>query len=449
MNVILTKFKLLDSRKLVNFGKYFLISLLLLLGLHLAAHANNPEVIIQPEWTVNLQASTEMITTGDRLFVVANSKHDPETEDYSATLFAINTESGKELWQQKLPNYQTLGNRKLILDDGFIYVSHDQGVVGFDMQTGTPQFSLTYDDQTRSGIRDRLMGVHKGIIIYGDSIPTKDSDFTSRTEYQTKVFGFNVFGKDKMLWSYQLPKTNGLIDIPAIKTLVQNGILLLPSFHDKGTNRIEQFTVIDVTSGKILWNWESKERDSLYGASVWEDTLYTSVFGNSDMKSSGRLRAIDLKTGKEKWSYVITGKVKAVSDLEVYVWQSNGNSGNNFVVLDKETGRFLRRFELPRVYYDEPPDLVLADGLIYVFDMEIKNATFGFYGSADNNSWISAFDAKTGKLVWRTPTLMNTHVYHLPVISDVDPKSGKRKLIFASNFLRKEGSSKLQAFSIP
>ena len=90
--------------------------------------------------------------------------------------------------------------------------------------------------------------------------------------------------------------------------------------------------MIDVTSGKVLWKWEAPdEPNGLWSTKIFGDTIYTSGFGNSDMKLSGRLREINFKTGKEKWSYVITDKVKAVSDREVFIWQSKGNTGSNFV----------------------------------------------------------------------------------------------------------------------
>lgn len=447
MKVIPSKLKLPYSQKLINFGKYFLISLVLLLGLHLVANANNSEVIIQPEWTANVQVSTELITNGKQVFIIENPKYSEESRDSSATLFAINTASGKVQWQQQLPPHQSLGSRKLILENGIIYASHDNGVVGFDPETGSPKTSLKYvEDMGLGGIRDRLMGIHQDIAVYGDSLPI-DENNSGRTSYQTKVFGIT---KDKTIWSYQLPKTNGLIGIQAIQPVLKNGILLLPSFHDTTAGRLEQFTVMDVASGKVLWTWEApQEPNGLWAADVFEDTLYTSVFGNSKMLPSGRIRAINLQTGKEKWSYVITGKVKAVSDREVLVWQSKGNSGGNFVLLDKETGRFLRRFTVTRTYDSEPQHLTWADGRIYIDDMEIKNVTLGFYGSADNNSCISAFDDKTGKLVWRTPTLMNSHIYYPPLVIAVDDNPEKKRLIFASNFLRTEGSSKVQSFSIP
>jgi outer membrane protein assembly factor BamB len=446
MNVIPSKPQFRYSQKLIDFGKYFLISLVLLLGLHLVANANNTEVIIQPEWTADLQASTPLITTGEQLFVIENPKYSGESRDYSATLFAINTASGKVQWQQQLPPYQTLGSRQLILENGTIYASHDNGIVGFDPETGSPKTSFKYVEDVGGSIRDRLMGIHQDIAVYGDSIAI-DKGVSWRSDYQTKVFGIT---KDKTIWSYQLPKTNGLIGIQAIKPVVQNGILLLPSFHDKTAGRLEQFTVIDVASGKVLWTWEApQEPNGLWSADVFEDTLYTSVFGNSKMLPSGRIRAIALQTGKEKWSYVITGKVKAVSDREVLVWQSKDNSGGNFVLLDKETGRFLRRFTVTRIYDNEPQHLTWADGQVYIEDMEIKNVTLGFYGSADNNSWVSAFDDKTGKLVWRTPTLMNSHIYYPPLVSAVADNPEKKRLIFASNFLRTEGSSKVQSFIIP
>ncbi|GBO56149.1 hypothetical protein APA_4479 [Pseudanabaena sp. lw0831] len=442
MNVIPSEFQLRYFKKFTDFFKYFLIALLLLTSFHFLAYGNNPDAIIQPEWTANLQASTQLITTGEQLFVIGNQKYSSEPKDYSATLFAINTASGKVQWQQQLPSHN-FGRRKLILENGTIYASHDDGVMGFDPETGSPKTSLKYPEDMLRLDRDRLMGISQDIVVYGDSMAI-DKSSSNRTDYQTKIFGIT---KDKTIWSYQLPKTNGLIGIQSIQPVVQNGILLLPSSHNTTVGWMEQFTVMDVASGKVLWTWEAPgEPNGLWSVDVFGDTIYTSVFGNSKMQASGRLRAIDLKTGKEKWSYVITGKAKAVSDREVFVWQSEGNAGNNFVVLDKETGRFLRKFKLPRVYYDEPKNLTWSDGLIYVPDMEIKNVTFGFYGSADNNSWVSAFDDKSGKMVWRTPTLLNSHIYHAPIISKV---SSPKRLIFASNFLRDDGNSKVQAFPIP
>ena len=448
MNLILTKFKLPDSRKLVKFGKYFLLSLLLLLGLNLVTYANNPKVIIQPEWTADLKASTNLIATSEQLFAIGNQKYDVEPEDYSANLFAINIASGKVQWQQKLPSHRSLERRKLMLDNGIIYASHDDGILGFDPATGSPKASFSYATRVDSSINDRTIGISQNIAVYGDSRVLNDLDPNS--SYKIEVFGLH---SDKTIWSYK-PDTDGMIGISvahgSIEPLVQNGVLFLPSFRSASTERFDQFTVMDVATGKVLWTWEALQKpNGLWSANVFGDTIYTSVFGNSNMKPSGKLRAIDFKTGKEKWSYVITGKAKAVSDREVFVWQSQSNSGNNFVVLDKETGRFLRRFTLPRIYNDEPQNLTWSDGLIYAPDMEIKNATFGFYGSADNNSWVSAFDDKTGKLVWRTPTLMNNHIYHPPVVSAVADKSEKKRLIFASNLLGKEGGSKVQSFIIP
>ena len=448
MHVISLKFKLPNFRKLINFGKYFLIALLLLLGLHLGANANNSEVILQPEWTANLQASARPVATDKQLFVINQLKFNELKigEGIPSELVALDIASGKILWKQKLPPSQAIARHQLILDNGTIYASHANGLVGFDLETGSPKISFKYPEDDRDGIRDRTLGISQDIAVYGDSIPIDEK--SGRTNYQTKIFAIN---KEKPLWSYQLPKTNGLIGISAIQPVVQNGTLFLPSFHDTPKGRLEQFTVMDVRSGRVLWTWETASRDpnALWAADVFGDTIYTSVFGNSNMKPSGRIRAIVLQTGKEKWSYTITGKVKAVSDREVLVWQSKGNTGGNFVVLDKETGRFLRRFTVTRAYENEPQHLTWADGRVYMDDMEIKNVTFGFYGSADNNSWISAFDDKTGKLVWRTPTLMNSHIYYAPLVSYIADKPEKKRLIFVSNFLRTEGSSQVQSFIIP
>lgn len=343
------------------------------------------------------------------------------------------------------------GSRQLILENGTIYVSHEDGVTGFNLKTGSSKTSFKYTNTNSSGSRDRLMGIHQDIVVYGDSIPIDKSDF-SRTEYETKVFAIT---KDKTIWSYHLPK-NGLIGgISPIEPVVQNGILFLPSRHNTTAGGIEQFTVMDVASGKVLWTWEAPRQPDGLGSrsNVLGDTLfYTSGFDNGKMQPSERLRAIDLKTGKEKWSYAITDetnwRTKAVSDREVLIWESKDNVNGNFVVLDKETGKFLRRFTVILGDSLEPQTLTWAGGLVYIEALETENETVDFFGPV-RNSWLGAFDDKTGKLVWRTSTLLNSSINYPPVVSAVADKPEKKRLIFASNFLRTEGSSKVHSFLIP
>jgi outer membrane protein assembly factor BamB len=309
MNLILTKFKLPDLRKLINFGKYFLISLLLLLGLHLVAHANNPEVIIQPEWSADLEANTKLIATDQELFVISDKK---DGEGYLSELFALDIASGQVQWKQKLLPYQDRVRRGVFLDNRTIYVSHDQGVMGFDPKTGSIKASFKYEEKEES-FRDRTIGIHKDIAVYGDSKSTRDRDHIYKSTYRIEVFGVN---QDKTIWSYK-PNADGRIGIEghdSIAPVVQNGILFLPSnirTPASLTEKVEKVTVIDVASGKVLWTREAQQNtDDLWSAKVFGDTIYTSIFGNSEMKPSGKLSAIDLKTGKEKWSYAITGKAK-------------------------------------------------------------------------------------------------------------------------------------------
>jgi len=44
---------------------------------------------------------------------------------------------------------------------------------------------------------------------------------------------------------------------------------------------------------------------------------------------------------------------------------------------------------------------------------------------------------------------MNSHIYYPPLVSAVADNPEKKRLIFASNFLGTEGSSKVQSFTIP
>ena len=100
-----------------------------------------------------------MITTGEQVFVIENQKYSSEPKDYSATLFAINTASGKVQWQQKLPSsLESFSNHKLILENGTIYASHENGVMGFDPETGSPKTSFKYIENMRSRDSDRTIG---------------------------------------------------------------------------------------------------------------------------------------------------------------------------------------------------------------------------------------------------------------------------------------------------
>ena len=195
--------------------------------------------------------------------------------------------------------------------------------------------------------------------------------------------------------------------------MIQDGVVILPILVKPLTNqRGYHLTALDATTGKLLWQWKTQEEIE---TTTLGDTVYASIYSSRDNQSqSGWVKAIDLKTGRERWTHSMLGGYLAMAnDREVFVWDRSEKSSTRYVVLDRQTGAVLRQFTLAP---DENPGGggQLAGNTIYKVSLQ----STGSWGTAENHSWIEAFDARNGKQLWRTPTLRNSHINRFTIAGD-------------------------------
>lgn len=427
----------------IRFLRNILIGLSLSLGLSLVLYsaytavgnATNAAVTRQPLWSTELNANTVFKRGASPSRVLATDRQifvSTYTQDFDQqTLRALDSTSGKLQWISKTPI------RNLLTVEGTtVYASSDRGVVAIDASTGIPRTTIAFTKPNTES-DERAIGIFQGVSL------EDVSEIVDNRNPVNPIFQSHIFARtrDKLLWQFKAP-LDALIGLAVthgfVRPVIQDDILFLPLLLTAGGDRVQQFVGLEVATGKVLWTWKAPHE--LWSANILDDTIYASAFGNSEMLPSGWLKALDLKTGKERWSYTITGKAKAANDREVFVWQSKYNAGNHFVVLDKKTGNLLREFDLNREDEREPQGLLLAENMLYTTDLKIENATVGFYATADNHTWINAFDTATGRLVWHTPTLLHSHV-HAPTISG-------QRLFVSSSALNEQGKNFIQAFDI-
>ncbi len=148
-------------------------------------------------------------------------------------------------------------------------------------------------------------------------------------------------------WSLDLPAPDGIAATP----IVVDGVVYLSGAHSL-------VWAVDAASGKLLWSFDPKPRVTASntwtarvnrGVAVWGQLVFVTV-------SDCRLIALDRESGKERWSqqscdpdggYSITD-APYVGGGRVYVGNAGSESGKHnrghVSAWDADTGRFLWRF---------------------------------------------------------------------------------------------------------
>lgn len=147
----------------------------------------------------------------------------------------------------------------------------------------------------------------------------------------------------------------------------------------------------EAASGQKLWelagcqtDFESPEA----GPALYEGTVY--------VWQDGRLRALDARTGEERWSYPI-GDAAACSGVPVRVAQAPDgyvyvSAGTRVLAMDVASGRVRWHFEAPAVFLSPPtfvPGAAVTGGGVYL---------------ADYLGTVYALDAADGRDRWRIAT---------------------------------------------
>ena len=149
-------------------------------------------------------------------------------------------------------------------------------------------------------------------------------------------------------WYLDLPNDVGLVSTP----LVKDGVI-----YFIGTMNVVRS--VDARTGQLLWSYDPKVAEEIGGRKQvgWAHNRGISMFGNNLFFATwdGRLIALDIKTGKRKWStrtfhidepLYITGAPKAFRG-KVLIGNGgteNGPSRGYVSAYDAETGALAWRF---------------------------------------------------------------------------------------------------------
>lgn len=419
----------------MKFFRSALVSLIFVLGLAgllSLTHAITEETQTRdPLWSIPLRATAVPFVAEDRLFVPTALP-----DGKGAKFQALDVSSGQVLWTSEEPI-----QRVFAVEEGKVYGSNkNHHLTVLDASKGQTIVAFEVEIPENFAPLSSAIGVVGGAFITSINLGLE----SDRYEISART-------SEQILWTFLTPErsqiSSGFYEPNDAKlSVVREGIVLLPILVNPQTEaRGYQIVALEGQTGKLLWQWETAE-DSLDDVTVLDDTVYVSFAGYSDSVSGGLswVKALDLQTGKERWMYSpdILGKAKLSRDREVFIWDKTDRDSTDsvdFVVLDRQTGQFLRKLHLAVEYNSEPRQIAIAGNTIYLSDLKIENPTVGYYATADNHSWVNAFDAITGCRMWKTPTLLHSHLYPPVVESD--------RAFVANRTLNEKGQNVIQAFA--
>ncbi|MBD2465081.1 PQQ-binding-like beta-propeller repeat protein [Oscillatoria sp. FACHB-1407] len=414
----------------MKFFRNLLVGLVLCLLLPIAlqhgyrAIASDTNVVIrQPLWSVEQEANQNLVVVNDLVLVPSYDMLNQQGQ-----LYALDAASGAQRWVSSEPV-----QRVLKVENNTLYATNQNyRLITLDATTGATKTSVQFADPDAM-ILGSALAAYQDTFIVGRSL---DSD-TNQDEIVA------LTPDNQRRWSFLTPP-DSLISVnfyepyDVITPKFQDGILIVPILVNPQTEqRGYEITALDATTGNLLWRW--KTLDELDNLTVIGDTVYPAHTDGNLTEGRSWVKALDLKTGQERWSYSTIGFTMLASDREAFLWKrEDSDQSLHLNVLDKQSGDELRRIVLPLESNQAPGGLILADNTIYASDLRIENVTLGFYGSADNHTWLNAYDATDGRVLWRTPTFMHSHL-NTPVVE------GDR-LFVASRAVDVAGKSVVQAF---
>lgn len=344
----------------------------------------------QPDWTMDLKGRADLLATATQLFLVKGGR-----AGEPGPLFAIDPATGKPLWRSDRPVGQlfAIENQAIYASD-FGLMERPANLFTLDATTGKTiavfplparQPDLTTPNAAGADVRyERVLGVHQGLFIYKSSIARKGLPYRDRVTAQTPT---------GVRWKLDTEPNSYLF----AGGTVQDGVVVLPivQINRQTDQRRVLMKAIDATTGKLLWDLPAAEDEIV----VLADMIYATGSVCQGVAQGRCLKALDLKTGKECWTYTGTlGKPDLVSDREVFLRVPNDQSTPQYLVLDRQTGALLRQFTLAQSsQYGRAPRLI--GNRIY---KESVHST-GSWATVENYSRIDIFDATNGQLLWQTP----------------------------------------------
>lgn len=367
-----------------------LISVLVVAGHAIAQNVTVPTQ--QPIWSIDMKGGIPFLMAAETQLLVAETG----TAGEPSTLSALDPATGNRLWKsdRQVGGLIAVENQTIYADDFGRSGWRTGNLLTLDAKTGKTQTVVPLiarkpdpaaNNSEGSFVNfDEVIGIDRGAFICQSSITRNFEPLQNRVMAQTPT---------QVRWTFDTSPNSHLFERYGT---VQDGVVILPILlNPKTGQRSTQVKALDAATGKLLWELNTEENS----ARTLGDAVY--LLGSTRKGSSnvGWLKALDLKTGKERWTRSgLNGKPTLANDREVFVLEPSEQSDTHYTVLDRQTGAVLRQITLvPSSRYGGKPQL--AGNTIY---QDVVQST-GSWTTVKNYSRIEAFDATNGKLLWQTP----------------------------------------------
>lgn len=159
-----------------------------------------------------------------------------------------------------------------------------------------------------------------------------------------------------------------------------------------------QVFAVDLSSGKILWNYKGDSPDFFADtAAAGEGKIFVRVTNSSQLKkmSEGFIYALDENTGQFLWKYQtkkqITHSNPLFAEGKVFV----GDEAGSVYAIDAKAGKLVWQQQLEAYQIHSSPSY--DNGVIYVGTETADESG----GRSDRGSYLYALDAKDGRTLWQ------------------------------------------------
>jgi outer membrane protein assembly factor BamB len=398
--------------------KYILMVTLMILSCCTIAFATSVPNIHQPLWSVSFpdKAKPFDLAAHDQQLIVTfvdNSQEPSQPRSLAAA-------TGKLKWQSKQTIFEVLA-----IENNNIYgrnvkhygeVDDSKKLVTLDANTGKAKSVFWIKDA--SGNSYEAMGVDQGAFILEES--------RSNQQGEAVLHAIKSRTAQKTIWTFTAPANSQTVD--SSTTVVKNGIILVELRGSSATeSKGSRLLALKASTGQELWTHQSL------------DSINKQLIGkNVYVMTNKSIRALDAQTGRELWvnrslggTEILTGdrsKTKPnIQELFILDRSNPSNSAStHLTILDSQTGKQLREINLP-VRFES--SRLLSNNMIYVVDFKVtEGGPLRGGNRKEANSWVNAFDASTGKLLWRTPEIKQRYIDSIVVSGD--------RLFLAANSLR-------------
>lgn len=186
-------------------------------------------------------------------------------------IYALDSENGKTLWKFKTGNERVSAlDVPYIITDGVLYTgSSDKYLYAIELESGKEMWKIEIGNLVYGPI-----AAEGNIICF-----STDGNYVLAIDIREK--------KEVLKYAFE----EGQPPYP----FINNSVVYLKG----GDGLNASLSALDINTGNTIWKYNTKRQ--VEGLPVIKDGLM--YFGGKDDKYQGHLYAIDIKTGKEKWSF--------------------------------------------------------------------------------------------------------------------------------------------------